>query len=66
MHVNLVAWISLNPKKAILFTFKGHTPHFVSEKQKTRTSNIHHHKAGVVLIILSLRVGVRHLQKVAQ
>ena len=58
MHVNLVAWISLNPKKAILFTFKGHTPHFVSEKQKNRTNNLHPQKAGSVALILSLRVGV--------
>ena len=66
MHVNFVYWISLHPKKAMLPTFLGQTPHFVSEKQKHRTCNLHYHKAGVALVILSLRVGVQHLQKVAQ
>ena len=64
MHVNFVYWISLLPKKAIYLLF-GLTPHFISEKQKPRTNNLHHRKAGSVAVILSLRVGVQHLQKVA-
>ena len=66
MHVNFVYWISLHPKKAILPTFLGQTPHFLSEKQKPRTNNLHHRKAGSVAVILSIRVGVQHIQKVAQ
>ena len=66
MHVNFVYWISLHPKKAILPTFLGQTPHFISEKQKTRTNNLHHRKDVSVAAILSLRVGVQHIQKVAQ
>ena len=66
MHVNFVYWISLHPKKTILPTFLGQTPHFISEKQKPRTSNLHHRKAGSVAVIWSLRVGVQHIQKVAQ
>ena len=63
MHVNFVYWISLHPKNGILPTFLGQTPHFISEKQKPRTSNLHHQKAGSVAVILSLRVGVQHIQK---
>ena len=33
MHVNLVCWNSLHPKIAILPTFLGQNPHFLSEKQ---------------------------------
>ena len=66
MHVNLVYWISLHLKKAILPTFLGQTPHFISEKQKHGTNNLHHRKAGSVAVILSLRVGVQHIQEVVQ
>ena len=65
-HVNLVHWNSLHPKKAILPTFLGQTPHFLCENHKTRTNNLHHRKAGSVAVILSLRVGVQHIQKVVQ
>ena len=66
MHVNLVYWISLHQKKASLSTFLGQTPHFISEKQETRSNNLHHRKAVSVAVILSLRVGVQHIQKVVQ
>ena len=66
MHVNLVHWNSLHPKKAILPTFSGQTPHFLGENHKTRTYNLHHRKAWSVAVILSLRVGVQHIQKVVQ
>ena len=66
MHVNLVYWNSLHPKMAILPTFLGQNPHFLSEKQKTRYKNLHHQKAESVAVVLSLRVGVQHLQKVVQ
>ena len=65
MHVNFV-WISLYPKNAILPTFLGQTPQFISEKQKPRINNLHHRKAGYVAVILSLRVGVQNVQKVSQ
>ena len=65
-HVNLVHWNSLHPKNAILPTFLGQTPHFLCENHKTRTNNLHHRKAGSVAVILSLRVGVQHIQKVVQ
>ena len=65
-HVNLVHWNSLHPKKAILPTFSGQTPHFLGENRKTITNNLHHQKAGSVAIILSLMVGVQHIQKVVQ
>ena len=45
MHMNIVYWNSRHPKKAILPTFSGPTPHFQSEKQKTRSKNLHHRKA---------------------
>ena len=66
MHLNLVYWNSLHLKKAVLPTFKGQTPHFLSENHKTRTNNLHHRKAGSVAVILSLRVGVQHIQEVVQ
>ena len=66
MHVNLVHWNSLHPKKAILATFSGQTPNVLGENQKTRTNNLHHRKAGSVAVILNLRVGVQHIQKVVQ
>ena len=66
MHVNFVYWISLHPNKTIVPTFLGQTPHFISEKQKPRTNNLHHWKAGSVAVKLSLRVGVQHIQKVAR
>ena len=65
-HVNLVHWNSLHPKNAVLPTFLGQTPHFLCENHKTRTNNLHHRKAGSVAVILSLRVGVQHIQKVVQ
>ena len=61
--MNLVHWNSLHPKNAILPTFKGQTPIFFCENQKTRTNNLYHRKAGSVAVILSLRVGVQHKQK---
>ena len=65
-YVNLVHWNSLHPKNAIIPTFLGQTPHFLCENHKTRTCILHHRKAGSVAVILSLRVGVQHLQKVVQ
>ena len=65
-HVNLVHWNSLHPKNAILPTFLGQTPNFLCENHKTRTNNLYHRKAGSVAVILSLRVGVQHIQKVVQ
>ena len=64
--MNLVHWNSLHPKNAILPTFLGQTPNFLCENYKTRTNNQHHRKAGSVAVILSLRVGVQHIQKVVQ
>ena len=66
MHVNFVYWISLHPKMAIFPTCLGQTPHFRSENQKHRTNNVHHRQAGSFAVILSLRVGVQHIQKVVQ
>ena len=65
-HLNLVHWNSLHPKRAILPTFSGQTPHFLGENLKTRTNNLNHRKAGSVAVILSLRVGVQHKQTVVQ
>ena len=65
-HVNLVHWNSLHPKNVILHTFKGQTPNFLCENHKTRTNNLYYQKASSVAVILSLRVGVKHLQKVVQ
>ena len=67
MHVNLVYWISLHPKKAILPAFLGQTPHIISENKKRKEiKNLHHWKAGSIAVILSLKVGVQHVQKVVQ
>ena len=66
LHVNLVHWNSLHPKNAILPSFLGQTPQFLCEDHKTRTNNLHHRKAGSVAVILSLRVGFQHIQKVVQ
>ena len=57
--MNLVHWNSLHPKNASLPTFLGQTPHYL------RTNNLDHWEAGSVVVILSLRVGVQHIQKVA-
>ena len=65
-HANLVHWNSLHPINAILPTFLGQTPHFLCENEKNRTDNLHHRKAWSVAVILSLRVGVQHIQKVGQ
>ena len=65
-HANLVHWNSLHPKNAILPTFLGQTPHFLCENEENRTDNLHHRKALSVAVILSLRVGVQHIQKVVQ
>ena len=61
-------WISLQKKnkKNILPTFLGPTPHFINEKQKHGTNILHRRKAGSFAVILSLRVGVQHKQKVVQ
>ena len=66
MHVNLMLWNSLHPKKAIIPTSSGHTLNFLGENHKTRTNNLHHWKAGSVAVVLSLRVGVQYIQKVVQ
>ena len=63
MHVNLEYLISLHPKKGILLTFSGQTPHFLDKKQETRTNNLHHWKAGSVEVFLSLSLRVHHTQK---
>ena len=65
-HANLVHWNSLHPINAILPTFLGQTPHFLCENEENRTDNLHHRKALSVAVILSLRVGVQHIQKVVQ
>ena len=65
-HVNLVHWNSLHPKNVILPTFLGQTPNLLCENHKTRTNNLYHRKGGSVAVILSLRVGVQHIQKVVQ
>ena len=57
MHVNLVHWDSL------YLLFSGQTPHFLCENYKTITYNPHYRIAGSVAVILSLRVGVRHVYK---
>ena len=64
--MNFVHWNSLHQKNAILPTFLGQTPHFLCEKHKTRTNNLHHWKAGSVAVTLSLSVGVQHIQKGVQ
>ena len=64
MHVNLVLHNSLQPKKAILATILGQTPYVLGENRKTRTNKLHYRKAGSIAVILSLRVGVQHIQKV--
>ena len=53
-------------RQKILPTFLGKTPNFLCETHKTRTNNLYHWKAGSVAVILSLRVGVQHIQKVVQ
>ena len=58
MNVNFVYWISLRPKKTILPTILGQTPHFISEKQEHATNNLHHRKAWSVAVILSIRVQI--------
>ena len=65
-YVNLVHWNSLHPKNAILPTFLVQTPHFLCKNEKNITDNLHHRKAWSVAVILSLRVGVQHIQKVVQ
>ena len=66
MNVNLVHWNSLHPKKAIIHSFSGPTPNFLCENRSTRTNDLHHWKSGSAAVILSLRVGVQHIQKVVQ
>ena len=63
--MNFFYWISLH-QKGHFTHFLGQTPHFISEKQKPRTGNLHHWKSGSVAVILSLKVGVQHIQQVAQ
>ena len=66
-HMDWVHWNSLHPKRPFYLLFlKGKTPHFLCENHKTRSNNQHHQKAGFVAVILSLRVGVKHIQKVVQ
>ena len=48
--VNLVYVNSLHTKKAILFAFLGQTPHFLSEKQKTKSNNLHHQKVWSTIV----------------
>ena len=64
--VNLVHWNSLHPKTPFYLLFLGQTSHFLCENHKTRTNNLHQWKAGSVAVILSLRVGVQHIQEVVQ
>ena len=63
MHLNIVYWNSLQSKEAVLPTFSAQTPHVLGEKQKIWTNHLHHRKAGSVSLILSLRVGVQHIEK---
>ena len=44
----------------------GKTPSFLGEKQKSRTNNLNYCKALSGAVILSLRVGVQHVQKGVQ
>ena len=53
MHVNLVYRNSLHPQKALFPTFFRTIKKFLGEKQRTRTNNLHHRKAGSVAIFLS-------------
>ena len=66
MHVNLDYMISLHPQKAILHTFSGQIQLFLGKMQETKPKNLHHHKAGSVAGLLSLRLKVHHLQKMVQ
>ena len=63
MHVILVYRILLLPKKAILTTFSGYTPHFRGKKQKTRTNNLRHRIAASDAVFLSLRLSAQNLHK---
>ena len=65
-HVHLVHWNSLHPKKAVIPTFQDIYKIFSVQNHKTRTNNLHHGKAGSVAVVLSLRVGVQHVQKRVQ
>ena len=53
VYVNLVYWISLNPKKSIYPTFLGQTPHFLGEKLKKKRRATY-----TVAVFLSLMLGV--------
>ena len=66
-YVCKLSALELNaPKKAIIPTFSGQTPNFLGKNHKTRTNNKHRRKAGSYAVILSLRVGVQHIQKVRE
>ena len=43
-------------KKGFFATFSGQSLHFIVEILYTRTNNLHHRKAGSVMVILRLRV----------
>ena len=58
MHVNFA-----HSKKTIKHTFSGPSLNFLGKNHKTRTNNLHHHKAGSVAVILSLRVGANIYKK---
>ena len=51
------------PKKSHYIYFFGRTPHFISEKQNTRTYHLQHWKTVSVALVLSLRVGIKHTKK---
>ena len=65
-----MTWFNWLSKSSFSSKFSRHLhsqiAHFTSEKQKPWTSNLHHRKAWSVAVILSLWVGVQHIQKVAQ
>ena len=63
MHIKLVHWNLLHPKNSIIPTFSGHILNFLCENHKTRTNNLHHQKAGSIVVVLSLRLGIQHIPR---
>ena len=51
MRVSLVYWNSQHPKGHFTY-FSGQTPHFLSDKQKPRSNNLHHQKSWSVPVQL--------------
>ena len=55
MHVNIVNWNSLDPKKAYLSTFLGQLLHFLSEMQKKNITTYTIGKLGPSLFLSLLK-----------